>query len=351
VTTAHEFFHVIQFGYTYNMSLIWWMEQSAVWMEDRIWDDVNDYLAYLKDFFYYSKSYPIDSNDGNYKYGAVLWPMYLTRKFGDGVIRAAWETLASAAHNRITNFDEVIPGGLNAALNEFGVWNYFTRERAPDGQFYPDGRLFQYVMNMDCSAAANPARDSLLTRSFTSNYAELLFLGGWNAKDGLRVQVNPENGRTHENSLIFYNTPSDISIRRLAQPDNLIPLEKSWSRAILVTTCVNAVDPDGQFHFRADWAPLTGVGNSPLSAFSCHGAFPNPFNPATTIRFTLPETGTVRIEAYNIRGQRTADIFHGEMTAGEKTALWKPENLSGGVYFIHITTPFGTRVAKVLFLK
>ena len=51
VTTAHEFFHVIHFSYLYNFNLIWWMEQSAVWMEDRAWDDVNDYLAYLYKFF------------------------------------------------------------------------------------------------------------------------------------------------------------------------------------------------------------------------------------------------------------------------------------------------------------
>src|SRR3989339_702181 len=51
VTTAHEFFHAIHFRYYSYMSFNWWMEQTAVWIEDRSWDNVNDYIAYLRAFF------------------------------------------------------------------------------------------------------------------------------------------------------------------------------------------------------------------------------------------------------------------------------------------------------------
>ncbi|MHB9027604.1 MAG: MXAN_6640 family putative metalloprotease, partial [Candidatus Latescibacterota bacterium] len=296
VTTAHEFFHGIQFGYTANMSLIWWMEQSATWMEDRIWNDVNDYMTYLQYFFPNASKYSLDSGSiaGNFMYGAVVWPMYLANRFGDKVVRDGWEVFAGSSNYKLSGLDPIIPGGLNAALNEFGVWNYFTRERAVDGWFYPDAHLFQHTMNMDLSAAANPARDSLLTRNFTSSYIEFLFLGGWNGKDALQVQSSTENGRIHENSLILYNTPSDFRIHRFTQQDATIPLEKSWNRAILVTTCVNPVDPGGRFRFSADWTPFSGVESQPQYAFSVRDAVPNPFNPATTIRFVLPGKGNVQ---------------------------------------------------------
>jgi hypothetical protein len=354
VTTAHEFFHVIQFAYRLELNqLIWWMEQSATWMEDRIWDDVNDYLIYLQYFFPNAGRYSLDSGSiaGNFMYGAVVWPMYLSHRFGDQVIRNAWETFATTSSFKISSLDPVIPGGLNAALNEFGVWNYFTRERAADGQFYPDARLFDYIMNMDLSSAANPAQDSLSTRNLTSNYIEFLFLGGWNGKDALQVDVSASSGRIHENSLIFYNTPSDFRIHPFTQQKAIIPLEKAWNRAILVTTCVNSTDPGGRFGFSADWTPYTGVESQPQIAFSLENAVPNPFNPSTAIRFVLPEKGNVRIQAYNVHGQKIADIFNGELTAGEKRVLWKPAGLSGGVYLINVTTSFGVRNTKVLFLK
>jgi hypothetical protein len=354
VTTAHEFFHVIQFGYRLELNqLIWWMEQSATWMEDRIWDDVNDYTTYLQYYFPNAGKYSLDSGSiaGNFMYGAVVWPMYLANRFGDKVVRDGWEVFAGSSNYKLSGLDPIIPGGLGAALNEFGVWNYFTRERAANGRFYPDAHLFQYVMNMNISAAANPARDSLLTKSYTSSYIEFLFLGDWNGKDALKIQSSAGSGRLHENSLIFYNTPSDFHIHRFAEQDAVIPLEKSWNRAILVSTCVNPMDPGGRFRFSADWTPLVEVESPPQYAFSVRNALPNPFNPATSIRFILPEKANVQIRIFSISGQKIADLFHGEMTAGEKQVLWKPVGLSGGVYLVQVSTPFGTQTTKVLFLK
>ena len=48
VTAAHEFFHAIQFEYDdWNYDSLWWEENTAVWMEDKVFDAVNDYLNYL----------------------------------------------------------------------------------------------------------------------------------------------------------------------------------------------------------------------------------------------------------------------------------------------------------------
>ncbi len=352
VTTAHEFFHVIQFGYRNSPeSLIWWMEQTATWMEDHIWDDVNDYLAYLVYFFQGAKTEPLDSNKGLFKYGAVIWPMYLSNRFGDNIIREAWEALALAENPRIGVLDAVIPGGLNAALNEFGVWNYFTNYRAGNGHFYPDGPLFDSLIGMDISAGAHPAEDILSTKNLTSNYIELLFLGGWGERDALRIRTAVESDRSHENSLIFYNGPYDYRIHRLTQPETVFPLERPWNRAILVTTCVNPSPANGQFQFRAEWDTAVTVEEAHPSALAVRGAVPNPFNSLTTIAFTLPAGGNVRVVAYNVHGQKVADLFSGVLSAGEKRILWKPDNLSGGVYFVHVVTPFGSHTSKALYLK
>ena len=92
---------------------------------------------------------PIDSIEGNFEYGAVIWPMYLAKRFGDPIIRNLWETMAVAPNPGISCFNDVIPIGLGAALNEFGVWNYFTNKRANTVDFYPDGNLFPYTVLVD----------------------------------------------------------------------------------------------------------------------------------------------------------------------------------------------------------
>ena len=59
VTCAHEFFHAVQFGIDFaesegpSFERRYWMEMSAVWMEEEIYDDINDYYYYLPFFFNY----------------------------------------------------------------------------------------------------------------------------------------------------------------------------------------------------------------------------------------------------------------------------------------------------------
>lgn len=64
------------------------------------------------------------------------------------------------------------------------------------------------------------------------------------------------------------------------------------------------------------------------------GNYPNPFNPKTRIKFTVPENGLARLRIYNIIGQEVANVFDGQAKAG---ILYEPEfnaaQLSSGLYF------------------
>ncbi|HTR81891.1 MAG TPA: LamG-like jellyroll fold domain-containing protein [Bacteroidota bacterium] len=63
--------------------------------------------------------------------------------------------------------------------------------------------------------------------------------------------------------------------------------------------------------------------------------YPNPFNPSTTIRFGIPERSFVKIEIFNILGQRVAAILNGEVEAGYYQKEWQA-NSASGVYFYRI---------------
>ena len=78
-----------------------------------------------------------------------------------------------------------------------------------------------------------------------------------------------------------------------------------------------------------DWIPPESVssGNPPLvvaggqdpvpKEFTLSENYPNPFNPTTTIEFTVHDNGRATLKVYNIVGQLVAELFNGETQAGK----------------------------------
>jgi hypothetical protein len=84
--------------------------------------------------------------------------------------------------------------------------------------------------------------------------------------------------------------------------------------------------------------------------------FPNPFNAATTIMYALPVDAPVKIEVFNILGQKVAILVDGPQPAGVHSIIWNSDDDSGrslasGVYFYRITTPEFTAEKKMVLMK
>lgn len=80
-------------------------------------------------------------------------------------------------------------------------------------------------------------------------------------------------------------------------------------------------------------------------------AYPNPFNPTTTLRVALPEAGTCSLDIYNIRGQLVETLIDRPLTAGEHQLTFDGSALPSGVYFAELSTSERTAVHKLLLLK
>lgn len=80
-------------------------------------------------------------------------------------------------------------------------------------------------------------------------------------------------------------------------------------------------------------------------------AYPNPFNPSVTIAYTLPVSGEVLIDAYNVLGQRVAELARESQAAGDHTITWDAGELPSGIYLIRISTAEGAETIKVNLLK
>jgi len=277
--------------------------------------------------------------------------MYLAKRFGDDQIRLIWETLATVDYPGITSFDAVIPTGLESALNEFGVWNYFTKDRANTEYFYSDGNLFSYTIGIDRLENFYPVTDSLSTPALTSSYVEFPFVGGWDENEALAFGYSQSSGRIHKSSIMFYNSPDDFLIQPIVSKEMNIALGKTWNRAVLITSCVNTASAPGVFSYTADLGIKPNVKSEFPAELVFTGVNPNPFNASVAIRFIMPRNGRATVRAYDILGRKAADLYDGDLSAGEKSLIWKPENLSGGVYLVRIVSPYGAHTAKVLLLK
>jgi len=76
-------------------------------------------------------------------------------------------------------------------------------------------------------------------------------------------------------------------------------------------------------------------GQLPL-AFGLQQVYPNPFNPSVTLSYSLPENGQVSLKVYNLRGQLVETILSTYALRSSYSLTWSPQNLSAGIYFIHL---------------
>ena len=123
-----------------------------------------------------------------------------------------------------------------------------------------------------------------------------------------------------------------------------------------VTVASNA--SNGPITFRVvAHVTATAVGVPSMDGFAIVGVVPNPFNPSTQVRFTLPSSQPVSAEIWSVTGARVRSLADGTtMTAGEHALRWDGRNGDGqrvasGVYLFRVTTPLGSRVARMVLVQ
>lgn len=79
--------------------------------------------------------------------------------------------------------------------------------------------------------------------------------------------------------------------------------------------------------------------------------FPNPFNPTTHIRFTLPKSETVTLKILNSRGQEIGTLVDGVLPAGNHEQTWTAYNLPSGIYLCQLRSGSKTETMKMLLQK
>ncbi|HEX3735394.1 MAG TPA: MXAN_6640 family putative metalloprotease [Solirubrobacterales bacterium] len=107
VTLAHEYNHILQFGYDAFQDT-WFAESSATWMEDQVYNGINDYLRYVRRWVHRYET-PLTTSSIK-EYGSAIWNEWLAHRYGQSIVRKAW---AGAIHVR--------PAGFSVAAYEAAI--------------------------------------------------------------------------------------------------------------------------------------------------------------------------------------------------------------------------------------
>lgn len=87
------------------------------------------------------------------------------------------------------------------------------------------------------------------------------------------------------------------------------------------------------------------------SEISLDQNYPNPFNPSTKISYSIPTSGDVLLEVFNIQGQKVATLYEGSQQAGIHEVLFDARSLSSGVYIYRLQSGSSSFVKQMVLIK
>ncbi|HYM64152.1 MAG TPA: MXAN_6640 family putative metalloprotease [Gaiellaceae bacterium] len=193
VTAAHEFFHAIQFGYDLFEDRAF-MEGSATWMEDEVFDKVDDNLQYLLRSSPVTASntqndgpwWPIDFATPSVQYGTWIWYRFLSEYFNTpGVIRGAWRrAVGKAGYSTSAVSAEIAARGQTFAslFHLFGIWNTTPSAFYSEGSLYPAAGAMRHAL-----APGVPFPGDYAMYHMSNDYVEFVPQG---PTTGLTITVN-----------------------------------------------------------------------------------------------------------------------------------------------------------------
>ena len=82
-----------------------------------------------------------------------------------------------------------------------------------------------------------------------------------------------------------------------------------------------------------------------------HDNFPNPFNPSTSLRFSMPSAAYITLSIYDLTGRQIEVLISDFLPAGNHQLVWKAENQASGVYLVRLESEAETQIRRMTLLK
>ncbi len=197
---------------------------------------------------------------------------------------------------------------------------------------------------------------------------------GWSGHPEIMISISNDHGDTWSPPIVMNANPQDSNY--VAQLDGQIPShaylgnkiedmgnghgklhilyrdENVYPGSLTLggTVCYMALDIDFVSYNKTDVIP------EPSEVSMLFPNVPNPFNPSTTISFSIPKDDKVVLKVYNIKGQLVKTLVNDHLEAGTHKAVWNGDNQSGknvssGIYLYRLESCGKSKAQKMLLLK
>ena len=136
-TAAHEFFHVVQFAYDVSEQS-WLLETTATWMEEQVYDAVNDNRNFLQASSLRHPEIPLDGSD--VWYGNWVFFEFVTERLGVETVREIWQRASHAGISARTALVRALVAhgtGLRSTFSRFSASSNAPARSYEEGRFFP----------------------------------------------------------------------------------------------------------------------------------------------------------------------------------------------------------------------
>jgi len=141
VTAAHEFFHAVQFSYDF-LEDTWLMEGTAAWIEDEVFDNLNDNRQFLNASPLSHSTTPLDVSLAPYHYGAWIFWRYLSETFDANLVREVWEQADGATQSGLYSLAATRAALSSRGLSFGTVFAGFTAVNRMPASGYEEGKAY-----------------------------------------------------------------------------------------------------------------------------------------------------------------------------------------------------------------
>ena len=232
------------------------------------------------------------------------------------------------------------------------TWNTHTASQIFTNITYdPSGTLYGVFGSTSNSSGlwSSPNHGMDWTVEF---YSMNLYCADWNMNGELFVGWNPPDEVPSDGIAIWHADYWDLESMNLDLPN--LYINQITCHPLIDCINVIACTKDGAY-MNITWphGAEQVVDPSPMLELT---NYPNPFNPETTINFSLDKPTHCELSIYNVKGQRIATLIAGQLDAGTRNVVWhgtdqSGKNVSSGVYTCRLKTDEQEVVRKLMMVK
>lgn len=332
-TVSHEFKHAIQYtasqwsGETGN-----WLEMDATLMEEVVYDNVNDYYNYIQSDESIFNNPQQSFYPGSYYH--VTWALFFEEKYGSQFWVDVWEIIKQdpSGTTMIGALTQQLggPEAYRRAYAESQLWHYASG---------PENSTADYGFEESASYPSpeieyKSVGDNALAMPDTLRFLSATYFDIQSSPFDGTIALNLSKSPNLETAFAVLGYLEDGSVEPLfiTNQQKSINYETDWQWdeiSKIGIVAANGIDQQNSEYKLA-------VQSVDPQTVQVEQNYPNPFNDQTTIRFSLTEQSSVKLEIFDTLGRKVATLIDGTRPRGIYQERFDGSNYASGVYFFRL---------------